>query len=297
MTDRYPGALLVSLMLHGAIAGLMLLAGYAAGWSKPDSLVPVELVAGFGDNYGATEAPALGDPAALKMDLPKPPAAEVPKPREVAPPEPEPVAPPVAEKPAPKPVEEKPLPKPRDIGKAIEKQIARAETKTKATLAKQHEVELKKTTKEAHDKEQAAKKKIASATPAGAPKITKIDTVGIREGVVGGSTKNDKGGAGGKALVRDDGPVLDAYFALLKERLRAALDKPPGLSDSLVTIVQMRINPDGSLTGARITKASGSEEFDAAVMAAVAATRMPPHPEKKSEILNIPFRMKELDQG
>ena len=293
MTDRYPGAFLVSLMFHGAIAGLILLAGYVAGFSKPDPLVAVELVAGEGDNYGATEAPALGDPASLKMDLPQP-LPELPKQREVAPPEPAPIPAAPAEKPVPKPVEEKPVPKAPDFAKAIEKRIDRAEARAKAALAKKHEAEAKKMTKEAFDKAQAAKKKAASATPAGPPKIAKIDAKGIRDGVVGGSTKNDKGGAGGKALVREDGRVMDAYYAMLKDRLLKALEKPPGLSDSLVTSIELRINPDGSLIG-KIAKSSGSDEFDAAVMAAVAATQMPPHPEKKSELLSVPFRMKEQD--
>jgi TonB family protein len=292
MNDRYPGALLVSLMLHGAVAALMFLFAYAAKQARPEMTQVFELVAGEGERFAETKAPAFGDPGALKVDMPK----EEPKPREVAPPEPTPVtpapAPPVAEKPIPKPPEEKPLPKLPDYSKTIEKKMDRVEAKTKATIEKQRKVEAAKLTKQEFDK---ANKQKTAATPAGPLKVAKIDTKGIREGVTGGSVENDKGGAGGKALIREDGPVMDAYFSLLQQRLRAALNKPPGLSDTLVTTVRVRINADGSLSGARITKSSGSDDFDAAAMAAIAATRMPPHPNNKSEELTIPFRMKEQE--
>ena len=90
---------------------------------------------------------------------------------------------------------------------------------------------------------------------------------------------------------------MDRYFAMLQQRLRAALEKPPGLSDTLVTVVQVRLAADGTLSGARITQSSGSDEFDQAALAAVAATRMPPRPDKKTEVLNLPFKMKERDEG
>jgi colicin import membrane protein len=302
MSDRYPGALLVSLTLHGAVVGLMLLFAYAANQSRPETTQVFELVAGPGDNYPATEAPALGEPGALKLDLPKP-APEQPKPQEAPKPEPvaaAPIPPPVADKPVPKAPEEKPMPKLPDA-KSLEKRIAKAETKTKAKLEKEHEADAKKAakiTKEQFDKENT--KKVASARPSTStpPKVAQIDAQGIRKGVEGGSPNNKTGGANGKALVRPDGPVMDAYWALLKDRLLKALDKPPGLADSLVTEIQVRINPNGSLTGAKITKSSGSAEFDAAAMAAVSsvsATGLPPHPEKKSELLTLPFRMKEIE--
>lgn len=289
MTPRYPSALLLSLTLHGAIAALMFLFAYAANLAKPETTQVFELVAGEGVNFAETKAPALGNPGALKVDMPK----EEPKPREVAPPEPTPVAPapppPVAEKPLPKPPEEKPLPKLPDP-KSIAKKMDRVDEKTKAKIEKQQKAEAK-LTKEQFDK---TNKQKASVAPAGPPKVAKIDTKGIREGVSGGSVENDRGGAGGKALVRPDGPVMEAYLSLLQQRLRAAFNKPPGLSDTLVTTIKVHINADGSLTGARITQFSGSDEFDAAAMAAVAATRMPPHP-NKGEDLSLPFKMKEQE--
>src|SRR4051812_12485339 len=296
MSDRYPGALLVSITLHGAVVGLMFLFAYAADQARPDVTQVFELVAGDGDNFAATQAPAYGEPGAPKLDVPKP-LPETPRPKEVAPPEPAPTMPtppPVAEKPLPKPPEDKPLPKPKDFAKEIDKKVDRAEQKTKAKLAKEHEAEPKKLTKEQFDREN--QKKVASAKPAGPTKVAQIDADGIRKGVVGSSPDNKTGGAGGKALVRTDGSVMDTYFAFLKENLRKALDKPPGLSDSLVTTVEFFLNADGTLTSAKITKSSGNAEFDAAALAAVAATRMPsPRPDKISDKRSLSFTMKELN--
>lgn len=291
MTDRFPVAWMVSLTMHAAIAGLMFLLAYAAEQSRAETTKVFELVAGEGDNFAATEAPARGEPGGIKVEVPEPPA---PKPEELRAPEVAPEPESLAVTPAPPKPVEKPLPKLPNLSKMIEKKVDRAEAKAKATIAKKRAAEAKKLSKEEFDRQN--KKKVA-AKPAGVPKIAKIDSEGIRKGVVGGSTENKTGGAGGKALTREDGPVMDAYFALLRDRLRTALEKPPGLSDTLVTIVQVSVNANGSLTGARITKSSGSAEFDAAVMAAVAATQMPPRPDKKSETVSLPFRMKEQDGG
>jgi len=300
MSDRYPGALLVSLTMHGTIAGLMFLFAYAANQSRPEPTQVFELVAGEGDNFAATQAPALGEPGAVKLDLPKPstPAPE-PKPQEVAPPEPTPVAPapppPVAEKPVPKAPAEKAPPKPADISKLIEKKVDRAETKTKANLAKQREAEQKRLTKEEFDKQNKQKAAAAKTASTAAPKIAKIDTEGIRKGVENGSTNNKTGGAGGKALERPDGPVMDAYFSYVQLKLREGLIKPPGLSDTLTTVIVVRINANGSVTGARIKNPSGSAEFDAAAMAAVTGMRLSPRPDGKSEEHALTLKMKEQD--
>ena len=97
---------------------------------------------------------------------------------------------------------------------------------------------------------------------------------------------------------RNDGDALDLYFSLLKRRLKEALDKPPGLSDTLVAIVEVHIAGNGLLSGARISKSSGSEEFDQAALAAVARVRsIGARPDGKSETLLIPFRMREEDEG
>ena len=84
----------------------------------------------------------------------------------------------------------------------------------------------------------------------------------------------------------------------MKRRLKEALDKPPGLSDTLVAIVEVRIAANGLLSGAKIASSSGSEDFDHAALAAIARVRsIGPRPDGKSEVLKIPFRMREEDEG
>ena len=54
------------------------------------------------------------------------------------------------------------------------------------------------------------------------------------------------------------------------------------------------IAADGTLSGAKIVRTSGSDEFDRAVLAAFAHVRtIGPRPDKKSELLTLNFRMRE----
>ena len=143
---------------------------------------------------------------------------------------------------------------------------------------------------------------IAHAQGSGAPpagKITKspklIDAEGIAKGVVGGSTANKVGGASGKALKTDNTDILAGYDALFKQRLRAEFEPPPGLSDTLKVEIEVRSNADGSLTGGRVAKSSGSPEFDRAVLEALRRVKMPPRPDKKSETIEFIFNMRERE--
>lgn len=281
MTDRHPGAFMLSLTLHLAAAGVLWLVNYAANQSQQETTKVFEMVAGPGDNFLATEAPAGSEASSIKADLPPAPPQSRPEPPK-----------PVEVQPTPTPPKQSTPKPPPTIAQKIERKVEAAEAKTKAQLAKEHEAERKRVTKDDFDKQNPNNtRKVASATP---PKVPKVTTDGLK-GVAGGTGKQP--GAGGTALTRPDGPVMDAYFSMLKERLRTALEKPPGLSDSLVTVIEVHVNADGSLTGAHIKKSSGSAEFDQAALAAVNATRMPERPDKKSELVAIPFRMKELDDG
>lgn len=295
MNDRLPGALAVSLMLHAAAAGLMFLFNYAAELSQRETTKVFELVAGEGDNFAALAAPALGEPGGIKVDVPELPSAQPEPPKAVEAPPPEPV--PVAPAPVPKPPEKTTPKAPPDpnlnFSQKLKKAVIRADANAKRAVAKEREAEAKRLSKEEFDR--LNKKNAKSPNPP--TKIAKAETEGIKKGVVGGSTENKTGGAGGKALTREDGPVMEAYFALLKDRLRKALEKPPGLSDTLVTMVQVHLAADGTLSGARITKSSGSAEFDQAALAAVKATRMPARPDGKSEVIDTQFRMKEPEQN
>ena len=305
MQANSPGAFLYSSLLHGTVAVIILIVSLVVQQKVEKAPKIFELVAGEGDNYMATEAPALGSAGGVKFE---PPAQA-----KLAPPEPTPVeaAPePVVERaPLPPPPKVNPVkPAPPDAIRDFSKDVKRIASKRQKRLEEQDRklraiaekkakaAEARKLTKEEFDRQNKAK---ASATKTAAGlKVAKIDAEGILKGVVGGSTANKTGGAGGKALAREQADALDAYFSLLKRRLKEALDKPPGLSDSLVAIVEVRIAANGLLSGAKISRSSGSDDFDHAALAAIARVKsIGPRPDGKSEVLSIPFRMREEDEG
>jgi len=301
MSDRSP-AFALSLVLHGGAAALLLFFGYTA--SRQNKEVPkiFELVAGAGDNYLATEAPALGVPGGIKLDIPAPPKPEpksepIPEPPVAA--EPSPITPAPIKKPAPTPPKPADKPAPSDIPNfknQIVKKVIRADSQAKREIKKEREKEAK-ISKEAFDKANKAKANAAGKAPKGGPaKVAKIDTEGIRQGVIGGSTKNTKGGAGGKALVAEDGSAMERYFALLKSRLKENHEKPSGLSDTLVARIEFFVGADGTISRVRISRSSGSEEFDRTVREAFARTRsIGARPDKKGELVELEFRMREDD--
>lgn len=304
MQANSPQAFFISTILHVALAAILLVVGFLVQQrvEKPPKIF--ELVAGDGDNYMATAAPALGTPDGIKVTIPEP---AVVKPAPVVEPVPEPVverAPVTPAKAAPPKVA--PVEPIRDFSKDVKristKRQKRLEAEDKRLRAiaekKAKAAEAKKMTKAEFDRLNKSKSKSAAPKSATPPKIAKIDGAGIAKGVIGGSTANKVGGAGGKALTRDEGDALDAYFSLLKRRLKEALDKPPGLSDSLVAVVEVRIAANGLLSGAKVTRSSGSADFDHAALAAIARVRsIGPRPDGKSEVLSIPFLMKEEDGG
>jgi colicin import membrane protein len=309
MQANSSSAFFLSATLHGVVLALVLLLTYV--WQEKTEPPPkiFELVAGEGDNYMAKEAPALGVEGGIKVPLTEAPPAQ-PTPVEPAPVQPapeaivEPAPSPVTPAPAPKATPKTPAPDAiRDFSKdikRIEKKRAdrliakdRAAREAAEKKAKAEEAKRAKLTKEEFDKQ----KKSGVATKGGtSTKIAKIDAEGIAKGVLGGSSANKIGGANGKRLTREDGDELDLYFSLLKRRLKEALDKPPGLSDTLVAIVEVHIAGNGLLSSAKISRSSGSDEFDQAALAAVARVRsIGPRPDGKSEVLRIPFRMREED--
>src|ERR1039457_4930605 len=84
MRSNTPGALAISALLHAAVAGLVLFFSYAATSVVQDNPKVFELIAGAGDNYAATSAPALGvtggikGPAAPGPEPPPAPAKQAP---------------------------------------------------------------------------------------------------------------------------------------------------------------------------------------------------------------------------
>lgn len=309
MSSVAPSAWIKSLALHGAIVGIMIAIAYSAATEKTPKII--ELVAGPGEDYGAKEAPADGTAAGVDFSIPKPgpvntpaptPVAPAPTPPRVVEPKPEPkkeVAPPVPTK------KEEAIP---DFAKKIKQQTNAAKQKAIREVAKERkkEEELRKKQEAEQKKKEAqmskaefdkmnANKKVASATTKPGPTpFKKLDPKGITGGVAGGSSAS-KAGAGGKALVREDGAVMELYYSEMVAKLRRAYDeqKPPGLNDSLKVAIEFRSNANGTLTAARVVQGSGSAEFDRAVLAAFREVRMPARPDGKSETITFTFTMKE----
>lgn len=303
-----PAAFVTSVVLHSLVVAVLLLAAYSKSFESKPATKVFELVAGEGDNFAATEAPALGSPGGIKLSVPSPP---VPRPEPVAPEvtKPEPVpekpvpTPPIPTPPVPKPPipVAPPVPKQEPVKSPTEPKPTTSTTKTMAEQMRWEAIRSESKIKTQIARDKAAEKKrleqeakVAKAAAASAPRV---DVEGIVKGVQGGSTANKEGGAGGKALVRSDGPVMEAYFGMLRDRLLKALDKPPGLSDTLVAEAEFRIGADGSIRGAKIISPSGSVEFDRAVLEAYSRVRMPARPDGKSTVQTARFRTKDLDGG
>lgn len=302
MNPRSPGAFMLSATFHGLIIGAIFFFAMLADQSDKPTPKVLELVAGEGDNYGATAAPALGTPDGVKLQIPK--LAKLkplptPAPEPVVQPEPEPTPPPQLPapepvKPAPaKPTPPKPTPAPTkqateqtapNFKRQILRKVWAADARAKKEVAKERAEEAKRL-----KAEEAARKARAAAH------VEHIDAEGIAKGVMGGSTENKVGGAGGKALTRQEGELLDAYFAMLKQRVLNALVKPPGISDQLVATVVFTIHADGRITGVRIKNSSGSDEWDRAVVEAFNRVQMPEYPEHKSDEFELDVKTKDVD--
>ena len=268
MTAQSPGAYGISALIHASVFGLILFFSYASMSVVKDTPKVLELVAGGGDNYMATEAPALGSPGGIKM-------APLPVAR------PAPTAPPAA--PAPKaeasPIQSAPEKAPPPVPDLV-KQLERTEKRREARLEKKYQK-----AKEEEQKRLAAQLKAERAA-------AHVDSEGIAAGVLGGSTSNKTGGAGGKALSREEASELDAYFSMLKSRIKQNHTPPEGVSDSLAARVEFMLSADGSLSHVRIVKSSGNAEFDRTVVDACQRTSSnPPRPDHRSEPLEMTFRM------
>ena len=272
MSAQSPGAFGLSALLHACAAGLVLFFSYAADRSDDDAPKILELVAGAGDNYAATAAPALGNAGAVKQPAPLPPdpgPAAVPAP-------PVPAASPIqsAPEPAAKP---KPTPKPIDLVKDLQRAEQRREKRLEAQYQKQKLAEQKR-----------------EAAALAASKVKHIDAEGIREGVVGGSTENKSGGAGGKALTREEASLMDLYFAKLKSEIKEAHVPPDGVADSLATRVEFFVAADGTVSQAHVIGSSGNGDFDRSVIQACEhAHLIGPRPDGRSDSVTFTFRMRE----
>jgi colicin import membrane protein len=259
MSAQSPGAYGLSALLHGAVVALVLFFSYASRSLVQDTPKVFELVAGAGDNYAATAAPALGSAGGARLQA-------TPLPRAQTPPAPKPEASPIQSAPEPKPA------KPVDLVA----QLKRVEMRRELNLERKYEKE-----KAAEAKKEAAEAKVAH-----------IDAEGIKEGVLGGSTENKVGGAGGKALTREEGSLLEAYFALLKSHIKENHVPPEGVSDRLSARVEFFVAADGSISSVRIVSPSGNFDFDRSVIEAVEHTRsIGERPDGRSESVTMTIKM------
>ena len=322
-TSARTPAFIASVTLHALLIGLVLWFAYE-NHKKSEQEKPkiFELVAGEGDNFAATEAPALGVPGGgIKLEIPGPPTP-TPSPVEAAPPEPEPSpvapAPPVAPPPVktpPKstaaPKEYKPVNLAKMVDRIADKRAANIEKKIKADqkaaderaakdaarAAKEAALNAKRMTKEDFDRQNKGKgspSQTAAKSGGGTGALKRIDAEGIAKGVEGGSTSNKTGGAGGKALTREDIELSEAYISLLIQRLKAAHQKPDGLSDLLQATVKFRLTSSGSVVDVTIVSSSRNSEYDQSVLAAFRRITLPPPPSNlKTSDYTITFKMKE----
>ena len=320
MTARSPSAFLISATLHALFAGVLLFTAYALKDEVIDKGKIFELVAGEGDNYAATEAPALGSPGGVKFEMAAAPAAPT-----VFKPEPEPVAPATPEPPAPSPVEAVAPPKPEPKAKPEPSPVVKADPKatTKAdpvvpnfvNKMKRTQVRIDAKQRAQRDKEakEAARQAALAAKNAeiaakkaeltgqgkaggGSSKIAKIDAEGIAKGVLGGSTSNKTGGAGGTALSRAEQDLLGTYFALLKQRLKEAHEKPVNGGDNLAATAEFHVSPAGTLSQVHIVKSSGDAEFDQSVLDAFHKVSSIRRQDEQGELVRqVTFRMKDED--
>lgn len=315
-TVRTPGAMLASAALHAAVVLLLVWFTWQANRPKDVPLI-FELVAGEGDNFAATEAPALGVPG-IKLEIPEaPPSPVTPAVSPVSPVAPTPpVAPPVTAPPLPPIIEHKPVNLAKMVDRIADKRAANIEKKFRQeqaaaearaakeaaakakeaeAKAKEEEAKAKRMTKEEFDRLNKGKTTPAQKPAASTPIPTKrIDTAGIAGGVAGGSTANTTAGAGGKALTRQDIELSEAYISLLIQRLKEAHQKPDGLSDLLQTTVKFRLTSNGVVINVTIVNSSRNSEFDASVLAAFRRIKLPPPPANlRTNDYTITFKMKE----
>lgn len=306
MTAQSPSAYVASFCLHALVVALAVLAFMVSTRRANEAPALFELVAGEGDNYAATQAPALGEPDAAPgetvVNLPRPVTTRRPDPTpEVAPPEPaparpEPATPPApAAKAAPVPKSEPPPNFVRDIKRLSEKRAAniekkhRAEQKAAADRAKKEaEQQSRRMSKEEFDRLNAGKK-----APSGTRRTADVPSVakGIRGGVSGGSTANTQGGAGGKALERAEMELTDAYIALILQRIRQTMEQA-NFSDQLSVRVQFSLSASGEISSVSIRESSGSNEFDRAILDAFRTIpSLGPPPNRKSGTFVVNLRM------
>lgn len=273
MHAHSPGSYGISLLLHGAVViALLASAYYFHDARKKNTNQIIELVAGPGDNYMATEAPA-GVPDVSFT----PPVNNPPRPEPVVEPTPvTPVAPPVT---PPKSTTVVQPPKPKVTPKPKPQERLTAEEFQKKYGKKNKTLPSSKVAKNQAKPKPVTPKKIGK---------------GVKIGVVGGT--GSAAGAGGTALTAAERNQMDAYFALLAQRIREAQEKPAGLSSELVVRVEFQVYANGNIGAVKVIRSSGNRAFDDSVLKAIRSVRsIGDRPDGKSGAKTADFRMREED--
>lgn len=260
------GPYVVSLVLHGAVVLAIVLSAMAFQQVRQLNTPKIfELVAGEGTNYAATEAPAPSP--GVTFERPDVPIIKTP-----SEPEPQPVV-----QPAQPVVRQTPVVAPQHV----ESPVKPAEKPRQSTTSWQE-----------FQKQNKARTRAQSAGEAPAPgaKSAAVPKIKVR-GVTGGTGSAE--GAGGKVLSRSaDQDLLGSYLALLQQQLKAAHEKPTGLGDHLSVTISFTLSASGAMSNVRVTRSSGSAEFDESALAAFRAVRsIGPRPDGKTDTRTAVFKM------
>lgn len=307
---RYGGAFWVSAASHGLLLGLLIGLTISLRDKIEEAPQVFELVAGEGNDYMATEAPAgseIGTATTGELfttpDVPVaklPPAPEAPDDPYVPP---TPVAPVPVTPPAPVSPTVPDIPKTPNLAKDFKRTMDSAKKKAEAASKKRIEtaeraakaaaLESKRMSVDDFRRQNAASSAATSGAASASPG-KRIDVGSIKKGVTG-ATGAGSTGAGGAAMQRAIQDAQDSYFAMLIQQLKSNHVKPEGLSDLLSADVSFRISADGTISQVTITRSSGNPEFDQSVRAAFARTgSIGPRPDKKSDASSLTFRMREV---
>ncbi|MDR0902764.1 MAG: TonB family protein [Opitutaceae bacterium] len=267
------GPYVISMMLHGAVVLAIALTAMAFQQAQFNTPQPFELVTGEGTNYAATEAPAPSP--GIEFQAPDVPFVETPPP----PPEPPPdIQPP---QPVVQPVQPEARQIPVVVPKPVDSPVKPVEKPAQSTTSWQQFQQQNKNKTRA----QSTVAKPPGAKPAVIPKIN------ARQGVPGGTGSAE--GAGGSVLSRSgDQDLLGGYLKMLHDQLKAAHEKPTGLGDHLSVTISFTLSATGAMTDVRVTRSSGSAEFDQSALAAFRAVRsIGSRPDGKTDTRTAVFKM------
>lgn len=258
-----PEATTISAVLHLVVFGGLI---FYAWWSQrvdTDDAPIFELVAGPGNDWAAEQAPTTTEVTepTVTLELPKP------RPRPVAPPPPKPLPretpPPPVQKAPPAPVQ--PAPKP------VKPAEPKREKVSFDQFAQQHGAP--KTQKVA------------------APKPIKAKTIDV--GQIMSATKIITTGAGGTAMTAQEVSLSKRYVAFIIQQIRDSVERA-GITDLREVGVRFSVSASGAVSGASVTRSSGSSSFDQAVLKAFRdLPNMGAPPTKRAEVFTTVIRLTE----